>query len=495
MAETTTTRLSLRRWSAGTDTPSRAEFDTNFANLETLTAIDKQGTFASRPAAGVVGTYYWDTTNTYLWRDTGSAWFNIGSRAQDAVFKSSVVGNVPVAIDSPTGQTAHLFDLKVNAVTKAYFDKDGNLSAGTVAGVSSSFVNTAAATVVIAGKGAAAQSANLLELKNSANTNMFVVSPTGQVSAPYGILGPSSLVNATSASNVANHSGSVWAGTPAFEVRTAGAGTFNDFVYLKHGVADASAATRRLGIVMKVGDEDAAGAGRSAAIYLRSTSALFDTPSLRLDVRDTNVWDFRPDTVSGSTTPWPIYSTSFVKATPAGTGAFAASNTWIGTQNSGNAMYFRTAATTHGYYFYAGGVHSDSLADTGGGVTLMSVVPSTTTMGAATLGRMRLTDIADVAPDAPAPTFMIGDTTANIIMDNNEIMQRENGTSGQLLIQHEGGDLILGNGDTITRINDIPFYVSTNGIGPTSPQVGWLWVDGRVGQGLKRYSGSTWQLV
>jgi hypothetical protein len=33
-----------------------------------------QGTFASRPAAGTYGRYYYDTTHLVLWRDNGTAW-------------------------------------------------------------------------------------------------------------------------------------------------------------------------------------------------------------------------------------------------------------------------------------------------------------------------------------------------------------------------------------------------------------------------------------
>lgn len=52
MAESNTTRLSIRRWTADGDTPQRTDFDTSFANLESRVAgWVAPNTLANRPAA------------------------------------------------------------------------------------------------------------------------------------------------------------------------------------------------------------------------------------------------------------------------------------------------------------------------------------------------------------------------------------------------------------------------------------------------------------
>lgn len=51
MAESDTTRFGLRRWTADSDTPSRSEFDTAHANIESYAAGFTKGTLASRPTA------------------------------------------------------------------------------------------------------------------------------------------------------------------------------------------------------------------------------------------------------------------------------------------------------------------------------------------------------------------------------------------------------------------------------------------------------------
>jgi hypothetical protein len=72
-----TPRFGLTQWSADTDAPSRAQFETSFANIDTLAAIDLQGAIASRPAPGTVGRYFYATDTGYLYRDNGTSWTTI----------------------------------------------------------------------------------------------------------------------------------------------------------------------------------------------------------------------------------------------------------------------------------------------------------------------------------------------------------------------------------------------------------------------------------
>lgn len=79
MAVTTTTRLGITRWSAESDSPTRTQFDADHGQIESLTAIDTTGTFASRPAPGVRGRYYFATDQGLVYRDDGAAWWLVGS--------------------------------------------------------------------------------------------------------------------------------------------------------------------------------------------------------------------------------------------------------------------------------------------------------------------------------------------------------------------------------------------------------------------------------
>lgn len=47
---------------------------------DTAFALDTQGTFASRPAAGVAGRYYWATDRKTLYRDDGTQWYVVQSQ-------------------------------------------------------------------------------------------------------------------------------------------------------------------------------------------------------------------------------------------------------------------------------------------------------------------------------------------------------------------------------------------------------------------------------
>lgn len=81
MAVTTTARLGLTRWSAGSDPFTRAQMDASHAALEASAVLFVEGTLAARPAAGVVGRFYRVTdaaaeAPTMFW-DTGAAWVEI----------------------------------------------------------------------------------------------------------------------------------------------------------------------------------------------------------------------------------------------------------------------------------------------------------------------------------------------------------------------------------------------------------------------------------
>lgn len=494
MAETTSFRFSLLNWGASTDGPSRVEFNTNFTNIDLLAAIDRQNTFASRPAAGVQGTYFWDTTNEYLWRDTGTGWKLIGQKAQDQYIRSSSVGVVPLTVDAIAAQTADLLQLKVNSVSKFTVDKDGNTTlAAKYAGTSASYVNDTAATAVVFGKGAASQSAALLQLRDSTDADKFVVSAAGAVTSPFlSSSASSTVVNATSASSVANML--FWSGSPLFEVRGGSGGDFNEFVYLKRSAAGGTAATRRLGLVMKAGNEDAAGATHSAALYMRSVDPNFDNPTFRIDVGDMNIWDMRAASSQGSMTPFPVYANqSYFRSDPNGfTGAFQANSTWIGAQASNN-QYYRAGNTSSGFYWYAGGVHDASPGNPGaGGMLYAQMLPEGSSVRFST-GKLQLNDVAEASLAQSSPTFMIGPANAmNLIMDNNEIHARNNGGMADLWLQPEMGVLHLGEENVRVEITGNGFAIGNE---PVNKQTNDVWIDLSGGGAVKRWSGTSWLVV
>ena len=67
--------------------------------------------------------------------------------------------------------------------------------------------------------------------------------------------------------------------------------------------------------------------------------------------------------------------------------------------------------------------------------------------------RLRLTDTSDASLTSTNHALQIGPTTgANLIMDNNEIMSRDNGAGGNLFINGEGGDVNLGHSSSVINV-------------------------------------------
>lgn len=107
MAVTTTARLGITRWSDDdTDPFTREQMDESHELLETLTAIDKQGLAAARPAAGKRGTYYHATDTGQTWRDNGAAWrevLTLTATAAANIAGGAQVGAAATGGDPQTG--------------------------------------------------------------------------------------------------------------------------------------------------------------------------------------------------------------------------------------------------------------------------------------------------------------------------------------------------------------------------------------------------------
>lgn len=192
MTETRTARLGLPQWSAGTDGPSRADFNEGYSQLETLAAIDKFGTFAARPAAGVRGTYYHATDTGVFYRDTGAAWIAIGTALSDATAQASGAAVVPFTIKGAASQSADLLRLTDSAATVlAKVESTGAFRAPT-ASISPTLVSpggtlgvtaTAAGTIGAVVRGAASQSADLMQWQNSAGTALAKITSAGALAS------------------------------------------------------------------------------------------------------------------------------------------------------------------------------------------------------------------------------------------------------------------------------------------------------------------------
>lgn len=98
MAVTTTARMLLTRWSAGTDPVTRAQLDASHANLEAYAGrFETAGLLSARPAAGIRERFYYATDNGVLYRDSGSAWEAVGANvAGGAVDKMAAGQSAPL---------------------------------------------------------------------------------------------------------------------------------------------------------------------------------------------------------------------------------------------------------------------------------------------------------------------------------------------------------------------------------------------------------------
>jgi hypothetical protein len=117
------------------------------------------------------------------------------------------------------------------------------------------------------------------------------------------------------------------------------------------------------------------------------------------------------------------------------------------------------------------GVISD---ETGSGALVFADSP--TLSGTVTAPVIRLTTTSDASLTSTGHAFQVGpDSSANLIIDNNEIMARSNGVAGELSFQFNGGNITLGATTTTTtvtgRINGThyPWAVSANTVSVPGP--------------------------
>lgn len=205
--------MRLVQWSSGTDSPQRVDFNETFLNIETLAAIDQQGTLADRPAPSKTGMYYFATDQGTLYRSDGLSWAVVGASVLSQLVRPARTDAVAHTVQGLASQTA---DLKrvINSVGVLYqrVRSNGDLIHGPLR--VSQAARTATDTDTVPTDSAATLDNNstgmwgLSLLNTTGNTagffravrggsTVFSVSPTGVVSAP--------MVTLSTTPTVANH--------------------------------------------------------------------------------------------------------------------------------------------------------------------------------------------------------------------------------------------------------------------------------------------------
>ncbi len=112
MTVNTDGRLGLHSWTATTDPFTRAQMTADHLAIGELAAIDRQGTLAARPAAGIRGTYYAATDTGQLFRDNGASWTEVPTYAAGALRigatarTSAEVADARLAVSTDASTTA-----------------------------------------------------------------------------------------------------------------------------------------------------------------------------------------------------------------------------------------------------------------------------------------------------------------------------------------------------------------------------------------------------
>lgn len=138
MTETRTPRMGQPQWSAGTDSPSRTDFNEAFLNTETRTAYDTGEDYTSLPVTGLVAGRYAMLTVSgdgySLYRYSGAAWQFVGGSlvARFQRFKAiegQLITDVAYSVEHPSQVNANIIasyggDLTAGGVLKSWNAND-----------------------------------------------------------------------------------------------------------------------------------------------------------------------------------------------------------------------------------------------------------------------------------------------------------------------------------------------------------------------------------
>jgi hypothetical protein len=131
MTETWTTRMVVPQWGAGTDAPSRVDFDAAFLNLDGRAAYDDGMTYAAVPSVNLIPGRYARVSTTdgsySLYRRSATAWEYVGGPVSPVKTRSVALGSqvgtdqafsLELMLGTPTLWGTYQGDLYANGVLR-----------------------------------------------------------------------------------------------------------------------------------------------------------------------------------------------------------------------------------------------------------------------------------------------------------------------------------------------------------------------------------------
>lgn len=501
MAFTTTPRLQLPTWTAPTDGPTRVEFNNGFLNLDNWAARDEQGVSGSRPTAGIRGRFYTATDTGVIYRDNGTSWAVVGSVLEGLVVNSSNTGAVTATFNAPTGQTADVIDAKVGSTTVGSLTAAGDWTVnGGLTGKRLALNSDNAANTIVYGRAAVSQSGDIVDIADNGGTNKFLnINSAGTLKSYY--LYNDSAATVIGRTQISNANMQTFSGQPITEIysnKNGNAGTFREFLYLRHAGVSSSAVLRRMGVVMKIGEETTADMIRSGAIYIETSNANADNPILVLSRADAPVMQFS-DTQAELKTPLLLDGQLQILPTTLSQAIYypSAGGAGMGFQ-SNNSVYSRAGSSGKHYWFY-GGVHGGIDGSTGGG-TLLATLANNGGAGQFSTGNLVLASQTDPVNGADTSSVVIGSDAVgghSLHIGPSSIIAKNDGSGGAgganpatLYLNRYGGNTYInrngfsdeaGGGGVVGLPNSLQTKIGNRGFAiqysqPSSPQLGDIWI-------------------
>lgn len=204
MTETRTPRFNLPQWSAGTDSPSRTDFNGAFSDIETRGSFDTGENFSSLPVTTLVAGRYAMLTISgdgySLYRYSGSAWQFVGGSLvprfqRFKAIEGQLITDAAFTVEHPSEANANIIasyggDLTVGGVLKSWNANDaakGALVVGWNSTISltttgRAYIRTRANSelgLVLHAHGSGA--GNMLSVREPGNSDMFTVDAIGRL--------------------------------------------------------------------------------------------------------------------------------------------------------------------------------------------------------------------------------------------------------------------------------------------------------------------------
>ena len=128
MATTYTPRFGLPQQSdSAQDSPTMAQFNQAFSQVEGKAAIDSQGQLSVRPTPGQAGRFFTDTDSGYTYRDNGTAWVLVGGNTYDSLIQNTAVNKVPLTVQAIAATSAAIQQWMADTTAVMTLDAAGTL--------------------------------------------------------------------------------------------------------------------------------------------------------------------------------------------------------------------------------------------------------------------------------------------------------------------------------------------------------------------------------